>query len=218
MLTPAIEDYLKAVYKLGHSGDAVTTNAVAERLGVSPASVTNMMKKLARLELVDYTPYRGVQLTRDGRKIALLVTRRHRLLELYLVRRLGMGLDAVHQEADRLEHALSEELAERIARSMGEPTRDPHGDPIPTREGAVEDAWHPMLADLALGQRGVVTHVSDRDAAVLRALAARGLLPGARIQVLRVADDGSVSLKVGRTRRRVAPYLARAVRVDPASL
>jgi DtxR family transcriptional regulator, Mn-dependent transcriptional regulator len=130
-LSDAIQDYLKEIYKLREAGERATTSAIARRLGVSPPSATSMVKKLAALELVDHAPYRGVELTDAGRKIAIEVIRHHRLLEQYLAETLGLPVDAVHDEADRLEHVLSEELEARIDKALGFPTHDPHGDPIP---------------------------------------------------------------------------------------
>lgn len=211
MLTKAIEDYVKVIYRLQRSGEAVTTNAVAAHLGVAAASVSNMMKKLAQMRLVEHTPYHGVVLTPGGEKVALEVVRHHRLLELYLAQALGVSLDRVHEEAERLEHVLSEELEERIAAQLGQPTHDPHGDPIPTREGAVEDARHPRLADLAPGQSGVIVRIGDQSADVLRDLTAQKLLPGTRIRVAAVHGDGTVQILRQAQRQTVASHLARAV-------
>jgi DtxR family Mn-dependent transcriptional regulator len=130
-LSDAIQDYLREIYKLGASGDRVTTTALARGMGVSPASASAMVKKLAALNLVVHAPYRGVSLTPDGEQVALEVTRHHRLLELYLARTLGIHIDEVHAEADRLEHVISEELEAKIDEALGFPTHDPHGDPIP---------------------------------------------------------------------------------------
>jgi len=132
-LTESIQDYLRAVYLLGEAGDRVTVSALAKRLHVSPASASAMVKKLAALDLAEHAPYRGVTLTAGGERVALEVIRHHRLLELYLAETLGLHVDAVHDEADKLEHVLSEELEERIDRALGFPTHDPHGDPIPNR-------------------------------------------------------------------------------------
>lgn len=214
VLTQAIEDYMKAIYKLQQEGAAATTNAIADRLDVAPASVSNMLKKLARLRLVEHTPYHGVQLTDGGQKVALEVIRHHRLIELYLARNLGISLDKVDEEAERLEHVISEELEERIAQSLGEPTRDPHGDPIPTREGDVEDLHHPVLADLGPGQTGIVSRVSDRDPAVLRDLASERLLPGESVRVVAVHDDGALSVETKKGTRRVRSDLAKAVFIE----
>lgn len=213
-LTQSIEDYMKVIYKLRQQGAAATTNAIAERLDVAPASVSNMLKKLARLRLVEHIPYHGVQLTDGGEKVALEVIRHHRLIELYLARHLGISLDKVDEEAERLEHVISEDLEERIAQSLGEPTRDPHGDPIPTREGDVEDLRHPLLADLGAGQTGVVARVSDRDPAVLRDLASEHLLPGETVRVMAVHDDGALSVRTKKGTRRVRSDLAKAVYIQ----
>lgn len=211
MLTQAIEDYLKVIYRLRQAGEPVTTNAIAQGLNVAPPSASNMIKRLARLKLVHHTPYHGVQLTHGGKKIALEVIRHHRLIELYLARHLGISLDRVDEEAERLEHVISEELEERIAQSLGDPTYDPHGDPIPTRDGAVEAEHHLLLADLQPGQRGVVVRVSDRDPIVLRELSGQHLLPGVVVKVMEIASDGSIRLKTGRVRRQVSLDQARAV-------
>lgn len=211
MLTQAIEDYLKAIYKLHREGGTVTTNAIADRMGVAPASVSNMIKKLARLKLVEHTPYHGVQLTSGGEKVALEVIRHHRLIELYLSHHLGVSLDKLDAEAERLEHVLSEELEEKIAASLGQPTHDPHGDPIPTRDGAVEDLHNPLLSDLRPGQHGVIVRVSDRNPDVLRELTAQRLLPGRHVRVTAVAADGTHNLRIGHTHRSIALHLARAV-------
>jgi len=213
MLTQAIQDYLKAIYKLRREGDGATTTAVAERLGVSAASVTNMIKKLARLRLVEHTPYHGVILTSGGEKVALEVIRHHRLLELYLSEVLGVSLDKVDEEAERLEHVLSEDLEERIAHTLGDPTRDPHGHPIPSREGRLEESSYPVLADLQQGASAVIVHVSDQDAGVLRHLAAEGLLPGARVRVVGMGDHGRMRIRSPAGERDVSRELAEAVHV-----
>lgn len=218
MPTQAIQDYLKVIYKLHAFGEAVTTNAIADRMGVAPASVTNMLKKLARLKLVEHTPYHGVHLTSGGEKIALEVIRHHRLIELYLARHLGVSLDKVDEEAERLEHVISEELEERIAQSLGQPTHDPHGDPIPTREGALHDVHHPVLAELRPGQRGVIVRVSDRDAATLRDLSAQRLLPGRLVWVMDVGPDGTMRVQNEADVQQIAADHARAVyiAIEPA--
>src|SRR5437899_11291949 len=195
MLTQAIEDCLKVIYKLRQAGEAVTTNAVAARLNVTPASASNMVKKLARFKHVDHTPYHCVQLTSEVEKIALEVIRHHRLIELYLARHLGIGLDRVDEEAERLQHVISEELEERIAQSLGDPTYYPHGDPIPTREGAAEAMHNPMLSALQPGQRGVVVRVSDSYPSALREVSEARLLPGVTVEVVDVTADGSIGLR-----------------------
>jgi DtxR family Mn-dependent transcriptional regulator len=212
-LSQAVEDYLKAIYMLAQGGARVTTNELADRLGVAPASVTNMMKRLAGLRLVRHTPYRGVELTEAGEKVALEVVRHHRLLELYLSRHLGVSLDRVHEEADRLEHVLSDELEERIAGALGEPAHDPHGHPIPTREGAVPTPAGSALTDGKPGQRGLIVQVSDRDEKVLRDLSSAGLLPGAALEVV-AAGARHLDLRVEGRPRRVSAALAGAVYVE----
>ena len=213
MLTQAIQDYIKTIYKLRGSGDGVTTTAIAERMGVSAASATNMVKKLARLRLVEHTPYRSVVLTPGGEKVALEVIRHHRLLELYLSDVLGVSLDKVDGEAERLEHVLSEELEERIAQTLGDPTHDPHGHPIPSREGRLDESSFPVLADLRGGAAATIVHVSDQDAAVLRRLAADGLLPGTHLRVVKVDDAGGMHVRLDGGERHVSRELAQAVQV-----
>jgi DtxR family Mn-dependent transcriptional regulator len=213
MLTQAIQDYVKIIYKLQGAGGGVTTNAIADRLDVAPASVTNMIKKLARLRLVEHTPYHGVMLTAGGEKVALEVIRHHRLLELYLAEVLGVSLDKVDEEAERLEHVLSEELEERIASTLGDPTHDPHGHPIPSREGELDESSLPALADLQRGATAVIVRVSDQDAEVLRHLAADGLLPGTKVRVMGVAEDGRMRVRSSAGEREVTRELARAVHV-----
>jgi DtxR family transcriptional regulator, Mn-dependent transcriptional regulator len=216
-LTSAVEDYAKAIYALEARADggAVSNNALAERLGVTPASASNMVKKLDGLGLVRHVPYRGVQLTSEGARVALEVIRHHRLLETYLATRLGMSWDEVHREAEILEHHLSDTLADRIAEALGHPERDPHGHPIPTSSGHVASAPLRRLADLGEGAETVVERVDDRDDALLRFLAERGLVPDARIEVLALAPfGGPLSLRVdGERVVDVPPAAARAVHV-----
>jgi len=217
MLTRSIEDYLKIIYRLQRGEAAVTTNAIAGAMAVSPASASNMIKKLARLRLVEHTPYRGVALTPTGEKVALEVIRHHRLLELYLSQALGVSLERVHQEAERLEHVLSEDLEEKIAASLGQPTHDPHGDPIPGRDGTVHDPRYPLLSDLRAGQGGTIVRVSDRDPDVLRDLAEAGLLPGTEVRVVGVGGDGSVRLRAEGAEQHLSRRLADAVHVAASS-
>jgi DtxR family Mn-dependent transcriptional regulator len=212
-LSQAIEDYLKAIYLLAQSRRPVTTNGLSQRLGVAPASVTNMVKRLARMRLVRHTPYRGVELTDAGEKVALEVIRHHRLLELYLSRHLGVSLDRVHDEADRLEHVISEDLEDRIAVALGEPALDPHGDPIPRRDGTVPVRSAQVLSKVTPGRRGTVVRVSDRDAQVLQELVSTGLLPGAALEVT-AADAQRVDISLEGRPRRISPALAEAVYVE----
>jgi DtxR family Mn-dependent transcriptional regulator len=215
MLSQAIQDYLKVIYKLRQSQGVVSTTALAERMGVSPASATNMVKRLTRLRLVTHTPYRAVGLTAGGERVALEIIRHHRLLELFLREHLGLGLDQVHREAEELEHVLSEEVESRIAAMLGEPTADPHGDPIPTKEGAMAQTAHPRLVDLQPGDGGRVARVSDENPRRLRRLTTLGLVPGANVQILhREATGGLAVMSQGR-RRRISAHLAQAVFVVP---
>ena len=193
----AIQDYLKAIYTLGRAQPQVTTSLLAEHLGFKPASVTGMLKTMSDLRLVAYTPYHGVELTMAGERIALEVVRHHRLLELYLVEALGYGWDEVHDEAERLEHHISEKLEARIAAHLGEPAFDPHGDPIPTLEGRLPDGSDAHLADLAAGESGRITRVRDQHPDRLRYLADMGLVPGAIIAVIASAPfDDPLSLNI----------------------
>lgn len=211
----AVEDYLKAVYKLQGDVAAVSTTALAEELGRSAASVTNMVKGLAETGLLEYTPYRGVRLTASGELTALRIIRRHRVLELYLIEMLGYAWDDVHAEAERLEHAASDSLIDRMARALGEPSVDPHGSPIPTRSGEIaETAWI-ELPELEDGRRGTVREVSDDSAEALRRLADLGLFPGTEIRMVRGQRDGSATIEIADRDVKVEEALARTVFVEP---
>jgi DtxR family Mn-dependent transcriptional regulator len=184
-VSAAVEDYAKAIYALQvGTGGPVTNNALADRLGVTAASASNMVKKLAALDLAEHLPYRGVQLTPAGRRVALEVLRHHRLLELYLSQSLGVPWDRVHDEAEVLEHHISEELEELIAKALGNPTRDPHGDPIPTRDLELIEDVACTLDSLEPGKCGRFTRISDHDPEMLRYLAERGIAPGAQFEVV----------------------------------
>ncbi len=216
----AIQDYAKAIYALeGKAGGApVATNDLAGRLGVTPGSASAMLKRMADGGLVDHVPYRGVRLTGAGRRLALEVLRHHRLLELYLVEQLGVPWDRVHDEAEALEHVLSEDLEARIAAKLGDPTHDPHGDPIPTRELEVDEGGTAALDDVAVGARGRLARVSDGDPALLRHLAERGLHIGAAfVLVDRQPFGGPLTLQVGDGEQVVGERVARVLRValDP---
>jgi DtxR family Mn-dependent transcriptional regulator len=183
-LGTAVEDYAKAIYSLGErDAGPVGTSALAERLDVAPASASAMVKKLDALGLVEHVPYRGVVLTDAGRRVALEVVRHHRLLELFLAEELGLPWDQVHAEAEVLEHHLSEEVEARIAAKLGDPERDPHGDPIPTAALAVPDVATRPLDLLEVGATGTFVRVSDADPAMLRYLAERGIRPGDAVEV-----------------------------------
>jgi DtxR family Mn-dependent transcriptional regulator len=215
-ISSAIEDYAKAIYALERrAGEAVTTNALAERLGVTPGSASGMVKRLAELGLAEHEPYRGVQLTDDGRRVALEVIRHHRLLELYLVQSLGVPWDRVHEEAEVLEHVLSEELEELIAAKLGNPTHDPHGDPIPTRELTIDEEPTQSLQSLQAGATGRFTRVSDSDPEMLRFLADRGISPGDSFEVIdKQPFGGPLFIRFGDNVHVLGGDLAKAMRVE----
>ncbi len=211
----AVEDYLKAVYKLQQGAPSVSTSALAEELERSAASVTNMVQALAEQRLVEYAPYRGVRLTASGELAALRIIRRHRVLELYLIEKLAFTWDNVHDEAERLEHAASDSLIDRMARALGEPTFDPHGAPIPTRDGQILEHELSRLTELAPGTSAVVREVSDESPEGLRRLASLGLFPGTRLRLEEKAGpEGALRVRVGGEERSVDERLARTVSVE----
>ncbi|HEX5619083.1 MAG TPA: metal-dependent transcriptional regulator [Solirubrobacteraceae bacterium] len=212
----AVENYAKAIYSLQHrTGEPVATNDLADRLHVTPASASGMIKKLADQGLVEHVPYRGVQLTHDGEQVALEVLRHHRLLELYLVEQLGVPWDRVHEEAEALEHVISEDLEARIAAKLGNPTHDPHGDPIPDAKLAIDERTTRSLADLEPGDRGQFVRVSDSDPAMLRYLSERGVALGDALEVLdRQPFGGPLTVRFGDTLQVLGGALAAAMRVE----
>ena len=208
-LTVAVQDYLKAIYALETAGERVTTSALAARMRVSAPSATAMTKRLAELGLVERSPYRGVALTDSGRRGALEVLRHHRLLERYLADRLGFAIDEVHAEADRLEHALSEELEAKIDEELGYPTLDPHGDPIPDSELRVTQGGDRTLGDLEPGERASVSRVPDGDPELLRYLTELGLVPGSEIELVSFAPfNGPVAVRTATGDHAIARELA----------
>lgn len=216
----AVEDYVRAIDRTARGPRRIAaTTAVAEFLGVAPASVSSMFKKLARLDLVIYVPYRGVSLTRAGMQLALRVTRRHRLLEAFLVEAVGMPLERVHGEADRLEHHISYEFEALIAARLGEPLHDPHGDPIPAADLSLPADDTVALAGMEAGQVGHIAHVPDGDPAVVRYLhETTQIVPGTRFVVLeRQPFDGPLVLGVGSQRVVLDRALAASVRVRLAA-
>ncbi len=215
-LSSSIEDYAKAIYALEtREGAAVSTNALAERMGVTAASASSMVKKLDGLGLVQHVPYKGVLLTEEGARVALEVLRHHRLLELYLAETLGVPWDRVHDEAEVLEHVLSEELEELIAAKLGHPTHDPHGDPIPSPELTIDEGISERLHDLPVGAAGTFVRVSDSDPDMLRYLGERGIAPGAHVEVVdKQPFDGPVFAKVAGEVHVLGGALARAMRVE----
>jgi DtxR family Mn-dependent transcriptional regulator len=214
--TPAIEDYSKEIFALESRGDEpVSTNALAERLGITPGSVSAMLKRLDELGLITHVPYRGVRLTEDGRRIALEVIRHHRLLESYLAEALGMPWDRVHAEAEVLEHVLSDDLEALIAEKLGHPTVDPHGDPIPTADLELQEPVTDRLESLQPGDEGLFVRVSDSDPEMLRYLAERGISPGDRFAVReRQPFGGPLFVRFGEREHAIGGQLAGAMRVE----
>jgi DtxR family transcriptional regulator, Mn-dependent transcriptional regulator len=217
--TNAVQDYVKAIYSLeARDRLPVSTSALAERLDVSPASASAMCKRLASLGLVRHERYRGVRLTAPGERMALEVLRHHRLIESYLAEALGVPWDRVHEEAEVLEHAISPELVELMADKLGNPTHDPHGDPIPTREGEIDEGDSRALADLDPGERGVFARVSDSNPEMLRYLDERGIAPGAELELRgREPFGGPLTVAVGGREHALGAELAGAMRVRPVA-
>ena len=218
ILSESIEDYLKAIYALKKEVGKVVTTQLAERLEVKPASVTGMVRKLAQMKLVTYKPYQGVALTKSGEKIALEVIRHHRLLELYLSEVMGLPWDKVHIEAEKLEHALSEELEDRIDELLGHPTTDPHGSPIPSKAGKVSSSVSHKLSELKQGENAIIAEVSDEDSELLRYVGELGLFPGKSIEVVNVAPyKGPMTLRIKRKKIIVGREAAKQILVNKIS-
>lgn len=215
--SPVVQDYAKAIYALElRSGEAVGNNELAERLGVPPGTASAMVKRLDELGLAEHTPYHGVRLTEDGRRVALRMLRRHRLLELFLVETLDLPWDRVHEEAERLEHSLSDELEAAIAERLGNPTHDPHGDPIPSAELVLEEPETVSLAELEDGVEARFVRVSDSDPAVLRHLGERGVKPGRSMRVVeREPFGGPLVVRIGRRTEALPLEIARSMRMEP---
>ena len=214
-LSASQQDYLKSIYLLGQPGRPAATSELATRMNVRPASVTGMLTKLVRLGLVTHDRYRGASLTHAGETLALEMIRHHRLLETYLVVALGYGWDEVHDEAERLEHVISERMEARIFDALGRPEFDPHGDPIPSTGGAVPKQALRMLRDCETGQSVTVRRVSDRDSEKLKALEQLGIQLGTRLEVVTGSVwEGPIEVRVGRRRMQVPLGLAAAVFVD----
>jgi len=213
-LSAPVEDYLKVIYELEASAGSAGTNEIAATLGIAPPSVSGMIRRLAEQGLITHERYRGVRLTRAGRRAALRTIRRHRVIEAYLTTALGYPWDEVHDEAERLEHAASDALIDRMAAAIGEPETDPHGAPIPTREGTLVEERLVSLATVPVGDRVRIQRVGDRDAEQLRYLAELGITPGREVEVVaRAPFDGPIDLRVGRVVRSIGPALARQIAV-----
>ena len=209
-LTRSVEDYLKTIYSLSLKGEPATTSAIAEQLEVAAPSVSGMIKRLSEQGLLEYQPYRGVQLTADGRRLALRMVRRHRILEAYLVRFLGFGWEVVHQEAERLEHAVSDALIERMATALGDPHFDPHGDPIPDADGSIPELIYTPLSEIPVGETAQVRRADTNHPDRLRYIASFGLTPGARVKVIdRQPFHGPVTVLVDRTQHILGDEIAR---------
>ena len=215
--TEAVEDYAKAIYALQRraGGQPVSTNDLAARLGVTPASASSMAKKLGEAGLAEHVPYRGVRLTSEGERVALEVMRHHRLLELYLAEHLDVPWDRVHEEAEALEHVISEDLEARIAAKLGNPTHDPHGDPIPSEDLQIDEGDTEALEALPVGARGRFVRVSDEDPEMLRYLEARGIEIGSEVELVdRQPFDGPLTLRIAGADEVIGGSLARAMRVE----
>ncbi len=215
LTTQAIEDYLKTIHELQAYASNVSTSALARRLQVAQASVTGMIKKLAEMKLVAYSRYQGVKLTEAGEKIALEVIRHHRLLELYLAEAMGYSWDQVHEEAERLEHYISEEFEDKIDQFLGRPTVDPHGSPIPTKEGKLPTIGGFSLSDSKVGERLVVRRVSDRDPEKLRYLGKIGIYPQSEIKVMGKAPfNGPIHIQVNNIFHHLGREISDAILVE----
>ncbi len=215
-VSAAVQDYAKAVYALeAREGGAVSTNHLAERLGVTPGSVSAMVRKLSDVGLLEHEPYRGVRLTDQGRRVALEVLRHHRLIELFLAEELGMSWDRVHAEAEVLEHVISEDLEQLIAARLGDPRLDPHGDPIPTARFEIDERPTRSLDELADGATGRFVRVSDSDPEMLRYLADQGIALGDRLEVSgRQPFGGPVFVRIGDREQPLGGELAHAMRIE----
>ena len=216
LISAHVQDYAKAVYALEvRGGEAVSTTDLAERLGVTPGSVSGMVRKLAELGLVEHERYRGVRLTDQGRRVALEVLRHHRLIELFLAEELGMPWDRVHAEAEVLEHVISEDLEQLIATRLGDPSFDPHGDPIPSPRFEINERYTRSLAELEPGASGRFVRVSDSDPEMLRYLSAQGIELGDEFEVVaRQPFGGPMFVRFGEHEQALGGELARAMRVE----
>lgn len=214
----AIEDYLKTIYSLEQEESPVSTSRIAMAHGVKPGSATSMIQRLDRLDLVDYQKHYGVTLTDSGNEIALEVIRHHRLVELYLIEALGFSWDEVHEQADILEHVISEELEEKIAASLNYPSFDPHGDPIPSKEGQIVEVDTLALSDLPVNAMAVVSRVPDNaQGDLLRYLAQLGLVPGSKLKVIEAAPfDGPLTIEIDGQEEIIGNRIASSIRVEVA--
>lgn len=216
MSTQAIQDYLKTIFKLQQGSQAASTTAIAEKLGVSAASVTGMAKKLQKMGLATHSPYYGVELTAEGRALALEMIRHHRLLELYLQKALGFTWDKVDAEAERLEHHISEEMEAAMAAFLGDPTEDPHGDPIPTKDGYMPEIRYDRLTEAGPGSTVRIRRVKDSDPDLLRYLGTLGMYPHTVVEVVEKAPfDGPLVVRVSGAQQALGPQVTDSVFVEP---
>lgn len=212
MRNETIENYLKAIYNIQGEMDKVATTTLAKRLAIAPASATGMIKKLSEMKLITYEKYQGVKLTKAGRGIALEVIRHHRLIELFLAEALGVPWDKVHEEAEKWEHVLSEDIEDRIDELLGFPTHDPHGSPIPDRNGEMPERSDILLSDMQPRQRGVIMEVCDENPELLRYLGSMALYPKAEIQVLKIEPfEGPLTLDVNGTTHTLGRKVAQQI-------
>lgn len=212
VLSQSVEDYLKIIYKLESEEKGASTTRIAESMEVSSASATNMVKRLAKMGLVDYQSYKGASLTASGRKIALEIIRHHRLLELYLLEVLGYSWDEVHDEAEKLEHHISEQFEDKIAQLLDDPTHDPHGDPIPTKEGLMPEMDAEPLVEAEINRKYIVSRVKDQDPELLRYLEKIGLLPGIKVEIKEKAPfDGPVTLLIENNEQVIGNEVAKSI-------
>ncbi len=215
-LTRSVEDYLKAIYQLSPEGRPASTSEIAHLLALSPPSVTGMVKRLSEHGLLEHVPYRGVQLTDEGRRAALRMVRRHRLIEAYLVEFLGYSWDTVHEEAERLEHAVSDTMVERMASALGNPDVDPHGDPIPSADGFVQELSCTPLTDIPVGQTVEIHRVHESQPERLRYIASLGLKPGVQVTVIdRQPFDDLVTIEVGGQEHVIGRELGHVLQCAP---
>ncbi len=214
-MSSQIEDYIKNIYRLQSERDRVSTSSLADALNVSAASVTDMVKRLSDRDLIKYRPYRGVELTKSGRTMALHTIRRHRLWEMFLVDFLGYTWDEVHDEAEKLEHITSPDLEDRLDKALGYPTHDPHGHPIPTREGVIIEDSNPSLAELKVRERGKIVRVNDLSQSLLKHMAHLGITIGSEVEVLLIVEfDGSMQIVLSDKVVYISKQVARNIFIE----
>lgn len=214
MLSQAVQDYMKTIYKLETDG-LVSTTSIAKELDISGASVTGMLKRLATMGLVDYNSYKGVRLTNSGKKIALEIIRHHRLLELYLKEILGFSLEKVHDEACRLEHHISEEFVDKIDELLGKPEFDPHGHPIPAKDGSMPSITESALSIVNPGKAAIICRLSDNDPDMLAYFESKGLVPGENLKIIEKEPfNGPITIQYSKGKHIIGYEIARNIFVE----